>query len=110
MGMSAVNTDKSETKLKNDIEEIFTESVGAVDRLETEYEDKTLRRLNRNTITLVCYEKSFTAAPKHGREIKEKVEEKIKSDTVRCEQLTTESQEILKGCDEQLKKLKDEEK
>ena len=56
-------------------------------KLGKEHDDKALKKLNRNTLTLTCFERAFPAEEKHGQQIKRTIEEKIKIDSYRCQEL-----------------------
>ena len=59
LGKPKVDTVTCEKKLKNDIRVIYDQSQNSVKKLDENYDDKTLQRLNINTLTLVCFQKSF---------------------------------------------------
>jgi len=52
---------------------MFEESDKAIEKLSENYEDKVLRRINRYTLAINCYEKNFPNAPKYGQKIQRKI-------------------------------------
>ena len=67
VGRPKIETEVPEKKLKSDIQNIFEQSTRAVEKLDQEYENKTLKRLNRNTLTLASFERVYPSEQKYGK-------------------------------------------
>ena len=103
IGKPRVNTEENVKKLRSDVDLMFQSSTAAIKRLDKEYDDKALRRLNSDTLVLTAYEKAFPLENKYGEQIKRGIEQKIREDNKRVEELTKNTQETVRSC-----KLKEE--
>ena len=105
-----LKTDDAERKLERDMGSVFEESQRAVSRLNEEHEDNILRKLNRNSLILSCYEQAFKLENQYGKKIQQAIEENIRNDSLKCEVFIDNSKGLLDETKKNSESLKAREK
>ena len=106
-GRPRFDTNTSRKKLEESIRSISEQTMKIIANLASDYEDRTLRKLDQNCLVLACFER-VTPEFKYGSQAKQEAEDLIKKESIFCEDLLTQAKIVAKNYDKVEQDLKKE--